>query len=47
MGTCAGERCVDVYIDQSPGGRRRFCSVTCQNRTRVAAFRSRRAAASS
>ncbi|MEV8314876.1 CGNR zinc finger domain-containing protein [Streptomyces sp. NPDC059900] len=45
IGICTGGHCADVYIDQSPGGRRRFCSVTCQNRTRVAAFRSRRAAA--
>ncbi|MFF7341753.1 CGNR zinc finger domain-containing protein [Streptomyces sp. NPDC008163] len=44
IGICTGDRCVDVYIDRSPGGRRRFCSVTCQNRTRVAAFRRRRAA---
>lgn len=44
IGVCAGGHCADVYIDQSPAGRRRFCSVTCQNRTRVAAFRSRRAA---
>ncbi|MFF1379067.1 CGNR zinc finger domain-containing protein [Streptomyces sp. NPDC058308] len=45
IGICTGGHCADVYIDQSPGGRRRFCSVTCQNRARVAAFRSRRAAA--
>jgi hypothetical protein len=45
IGICTGGHCADVYIDQSPGGRRRFCSVTCQNRTRVAAFRSRRAVA--
>ncbi|MEU6393024.1 CGNR zinc finger domain-containing protein [Streptomyces sp. NPDC046939] len=45
IGICTAGHCADVYIDQSPGGRRRFCSVTCQNRTRVAAFRSRRAAA--
>ncbi|MGW5733206.1 MULTISPECIES: CGNR zinc finger domain-containing protein [Streptomyces] len=45
LGICTGGHCADVYVDQSPGGRRRFCSVTCQNRTRVAAFRSRRAAA--
>ena len=44
IGVCTGGRCVDVYIDHSPGGRRRFCSVTCQNRARVAAFRERRAA---
>lgn len=44
LGMCADHRCADVYVDTSPGGRRRFCSVTCQNRTRVAAFRNRRAA---
>ena len=27
---------------QTPGGQRRFCSVTCQNRARVAAWRQRR-----
>jgi predicted RNA-binding Zn ribbon-like protein len=43
LGVCTGRRCADVFVDASPGGRRRFCSVTCQNRARVAAFRSRRA----
>lgn len=43
LGVCAGKRCADVYVDASPGGRRRFCSITCQNRARVAAFRRRRA----
>ena len=42
LGVCTGSRCVDVFVDASPGGRRRFCSITCQNRTRVAAFRGRR-----
>ncbi|MFJ2738042.1 CGNR zinc finger domain-containing protein [Streptomyces sp. NPDC087440] len=42
IGVCTARNCADVYLDQSPGGRRRFCSVTCQNRTRVAAFRSRK-----
>jgi predicted RNA-binding Zn ribbon-like protein len=42
LGVCTGRRCVDVFVDASPGGRRRFCSVTCQNRTRVAAYRGRR-----
>lgn len=41
LGICAGRRCADVYIDASPTGDRRFCSVTCQTRARVAAFRSR------
>jgi predicted RNA-binding Zn ribbon-like protein len=43
LGVCAGRRCADAYVDASPGGRRRFCSITCQNRARVAAFRRRRA----
>ncbi|WP_425554615.1 CGNR zinc finger domain-containing protein [Kribbella sancticallisti] len=41
MGTCAADGCADVYIDVSARAHRRFCSVTCQNRTRVAAFRRR------
>ncbi|HEX3779552.1 MAG TPA: CGNR zinc finger domain-containing protein [Pseudonocardiaceae bacterium] len=44
LGICTGRRCADVYLDTSPAGRRRFCSVTCQNRARVAAFRDRQAA---
>ena len=42
VGTCTGRNCADAYIDASPGGQRRFCSVTCQNRARVAAWRRRR-----
>jgi hypothetical protein len=42
VGVCTGRDCADAYIDASPAGRRRFCSVTCQNRTRVAAWRQRR-----
>jgi predicted RNA-binding Zn ribbon-like protein len=45
LGTCADHRCADVYVDASPAGRRRFCSLTCQNRARVAAFRRHRRAA--
>jgi predicted RNA-binding Zn ribbon-like protein len=41
LGVCADGQCADVYIDASPAGRRRFCSVTCQNRARAAAFRRR------
>lgn len=44
LGVCAGSRCVDVYVDASPARRRRYCSVTCQNRTRVARYRARVAA---
>ena len=42
VGVCTGRDCADAYIDVSPAGRRRFCSVTCQNRARVAAWRQRR-----
>jgi hypothetical protein len=42
VGVCTGQRCADAYIDASPAGQRRFCSVTCQNRARVAAWRQRR-----
>jgi predicted RNA-binding Zn ribbon-like protein len=41
IGVCTGRNCADAYIDASPGGQRRFCSVTCQNRARVAAWRQR------
>ncbi len=41
IGVCADEQCADVYVDQSPAGHRRFCSLTCQNRARTAAFRRR------
>ncbi len=44
VGTCTGRDCADAYIDASPGGQRRFCSVTCQNRARVAAWRHRKLA---
>ncbi|MFI1990979.1 CGNR zinc finger domain-containing protein [Actinoplanes sp. NPDC020271] len=46
LGVCADHQCADVYVDASPAGRRRFCSLTCQNRARAAAFRERRRAAS-
>jgi predicted RNA-binding Zn ribbon-like protein len=42
LGICEGRRCADAYIDTSPAARRRFCSVTCQNRARVAAWRHQR-----
>jgi hypothetical protein len=42
LGVCADRLCADVYVDASPAGHRRFCSLTCQNRTRVAVFRERR-----
>jgi predicted RNA-binding Zn ribbon-like protein len=42
LGTCAATRCADVYVDSSSAGHKKFCSVLCQNRNRVAAFRARR-----
>jgi predicted RNA-binding Zn ribbon-like protein len=45
LGVCADHQCADVYVDASPGGHRRFCSLTCQNRARTAAYRRRRRAA--
>ena len=44
LGTCASTSCGDAFADASPGAHRRFCSVTCQNRERVAAFRRRKQA---
>lgn len=45
LGTCVGDACVDVYVDQSPTGRRQYCSVTCQNRARTRAYRASKRAA--
>jgi hypothetical protein len=44
IGVCADHQCADVYVDGSPAGRRRFCCITCQNRSRAAAFRRRKQA---
>lgn len=41
LGTCEAAKCVDVYADVSPAGRRRFCSSTCLSRHKVAAYRRR------
>jgi predicted RNA-binding Zn ribbon-like protein len=42
FGTCAGVDCDRVYLDVSKNASRRFCSTTCQNRQKAAAFRRRR-----
>ncbi len=42
--TCALPSCGDVMIDLSKSRSKRFCSVTCGNRTAVTAYRARRAA---
>jgi predicted RNA-binding Zn ribbon-like protein len=39
---CEGDRCVDVFVDESRNRSRRFCSPqVCGNRASVAAFRAR------
>ncbi|HEX9032383.1 MAG TPA: CGNR zinc finger domain-containing protein [Streptosporangiaceae bacterium] len=43
---CAAEGCDNVLIDLSKNRSRRFCSTACSNRTNVAAYRTRQAAAS-
>ena len=42
LGVCEADRCDRVYVDTSKNAKRRFCSTTCQNRTKAAAFRQRR-----
>lgn len=44
LGICVDGGCADIYVDVSPAGRRRFCSVQCQNRARAAEYRRRRRA---
>lgn len=41
LGTCAADRCLDPYVDATQASNRRYCSVTCQNRVKVAAYRRR------
>jgi predicted RNA-binding Zn ribbon-like protein len=43
LGTCEAPGCERVFLDQSKNASRRFCSTTCQNRVKAAAFRLRRA----
>jgi predicted RNA-binding Zn ribbon-like protein len=43
LGVCTADRCDRVYVDTSRNGTRRFCSTTCQNRVKTAAFRARHA----
>lgn len=44
LGICTAAECDRAFIDTSRNGTRRFCSTTCQNRVKTAAFRARRAA---
>jgi predicted RNA-binding Zn ribbon-like protein len=41
FGTCEAPDCGRVFFDLSRNASRRFCSVTCQNRVKAAAFRLR------
>jgi predicted RNA-binding Zn ribbon-like protein len=41
LGVCTAPRCDRVYVDSSRNGTRRFCSTSCQNRVKAAAFRAR------
>jgi predicted RNA-binding Zn ribbon-like protein len=44
LGRCAATGCRRVFVDTSRGGRRRFCTAACANRTHVAEHRARRRA---
>ncbi len=41
LGVCTAPRCDRVYVDTSRNGARRYCSTSCQNRVKTAAFRAR------
>jgi predicted RNA-binding Zn ribbon-like protein len=43
---CAAAHCDNVHVDLSKNRSRRFCSISCANRTNVAAYRTRQAAQS-
>ena len=41
IGLCAASGCDRAFVDQSKNGTKRYCSLTCQNRAKTAAFRQR------
>lgn len=41
LGVCTAPACDRVFVDTSRNGTRRFCSTSCQNRVKAAAFRHR------
>lgn len=43
FGQCEARNCGELFFDSSKNGTRRFCSTTCQSRTKTAAFRLRQA----
>jgi predicted RNA-binding Zn ribbon-like protein len=42
LGVCEAQRCDRVHVDTSKNATKRFCSTSCQNRMKTAAFRQRR-----
>jgi predicted RNA-binding Zn ribbon-like protein len=42
LGVCTAPRCDRVFVDTSRNASRRFCSTSCQNRVKAAAFRAAR-----
>jgi predicted RNA-binding Zn ribbon-like protein len=42
LGICESDDCDRVFLDESKNGSRWFCSLSCQNRVKAAAFRRRR-----
>lgn len=42
LGVCTAPACDRVFVDISRNGTKRFCSTSCQNRVKAAAFRARR-----
>ena len=45
LGVCTAPGCDRVYVDVSRNGTRRYCSTSCQNRVKAAAFRARQVTA--
>lgn len=41
LGICNASRCDRVFVDTTKNATRRYCSTACQNRAKIAAFRSR------
>jgi predicted RNA-binding Zn ribbon-like protein len=41
LGVCSAPACDRVFVDTSRNGMKRFCSTSCQNRVKSAAFRAR------
>ncbi len=41
LGICNATRCDRVFVDTTKNATRRYCSTACQNRAKIAAFRSR------